>query len=106
MEELAREGITGGCTEKLHCPEENVTRAQMAVFLLKSKYGADYIPPAADGNVFSDVDKDYWAAGWIEELAVQGITAGCGNGKYCPNAAVTRAQMTVFLQRLFNLPLP
>jgi len=33
IERLAREGITGGCGPRNHCPDAPVTRAQMAVFL-------------------------------------------------------------------------
>ena len=43
-------------------------------------------------------------AGLLEQLAREGITAGCGNGKYCPNVTVTRDQMAVFLVRTFGLP--
>jgi len=45
----------------------------------------------------------HWAAGWIEQLAAEGITGGCGNGNYCPDDSVTRAQMAVFLVRAFGL---
>ncbi|KXK11833.1 MAG: hypothetical protein UZ14_CFX002002617, partial [Chloroflexi bacterium OLB14] len=27
----------------------------------------------------------HWAEDWIEQLAIEGITSGCGNGNYCPN---------------------
>jgi hypothetical protein len=75
----------------------------MAVFLLKGKHASSYIPPAATG-VFQDVPTDYWAARWIEQLAAEGITSGCGNGNYCPTTPVTRDQMAVFLVKNFNLP--
>ena len=58
---------------------------------------------AATG-VFSDVPLGYWADKWIEQLAVEGVTFGCGVGIYCPDADVTRAQMAVFLVKAFNLP--
>ena len=35
----------------------------------------------------------------IEWMAEAGITTGCGDGKYCPDAPVTRAQMATFLKR-------
>jgi hypothetical protein len=54
--------------------------------------------------VFDDVPMGYWAAAWIEALASEGITAGCGGGNYCPDAPVSRAQMAVFLDRTFRLP--
>ena len=50
-------------------------------------------------QTFSDVPPDYWAFSYIERLAASNITAGCGNGNYCPTNAVTRAQMAVFLER-------
>jgi parallel beta-helix repeat protein len=101
VEELANAGITTGCGNGKFCPDGVVTRDQMAVFLLKTK---GMTPPTATGTIFSDVPANHWAAAWIEELANQGITAGCGNGKFCPDNPVTRAQMAVFLVKMFNLP--
>jgi len=75
----------------------------MAIFLLRAKHGSNYVPPKATG-IFQDVPTDYWAADWIEALAAEGITAGCGNGNYCPDTPVARDQMAVFLVRTFNLP--
>jgi len=103
IKQLAAEGITGGCGPGVYCPDATVTRAQMAIFLLKAKHGSSYSPPAAAG-VFTDVPLDYWAAKWIEQLAAEGVTSGCGNGNYCPDSSVTRAQMAVFLVKAFNLP--
>ncbi len=97
VESLVHSGVTGGCGTELYCPSSPVTRAQMAVFLLKAKFGADHIPPPATGTVFADVPIDAFAAAWIEELAALQITGGCGGGNYCPNGLVTRAQMAVFL---------
>ena len=102
IEQLAADGITSGCGNGNYCPGDNVTRAQMAVFLLRAKYGSDYIPPDPTG-VFSDVPIGSFADRWIEQLAVEGITAGCGGGNYCPADPVTRAQMAVFLVRTFEL---
>jgi hypothetical protein len=105
IKELAAEGITGGCGNSNYCPEDPVTRDQMAVFLLRSKYGSSYSPPAVgSGTGFGDVPTDYWSAAWIKQLVTEGITAGCGNGNYCPSAPVSRAQMAVFLVRTFSLP--
>ncbi len=103
IKQLAAEGITGGCGSGNYCPDATVTRDQMAVFLLRAKYTSAYIPPSATG-VFTDVPVDYWAAPWIEQLASEGITGGCGIGNYCPNGPVTRSQMAVFLVRTFDLP--
>jgi hypothetical protein len=105
IKQLAAQGITTGCGNGNYCPENSVTRAQMAVFLLRSKHGPRYSPPAVGaGTGFGDVPPDYWAAAWIKQLVTEGITSGCGNGNYCPEAPVTRAQIAVFLVGTLNLP--
>ena len=105
IEALKNDGITSGCATGLYCPDSAVTRAQMAVFLLKAKYGSSYTPHVVGASTgFGDVAADYWAAAWIKQLAAESITGGCGGGLYCPDNPVTRAQMAVFLVRTFNLP--
>ncbi len=105
VEQLASDNITGGCGNGNYCPDNPVTRAQMAVFLLKAMHGSNYLPPAlGDSSGFGDVPTTYWAAAWVKQLAAEGITGGCGSGNYCPDQSVTRAQMAVFLVRAFNLP--
>ncbi len=106
IEQLAAEGITGGCGNGNYCPSTPVTRDQMAVFLLRSEHGSSYTPPTATGAVFGDIPSNFWAAAWVEQLSAEGITGGCGGGNYCPSTPVSRDQMAVFLQRTFNLPLP
>jgi len=102
IEQLSSDGITAGCGNNNYCPDAVVSRDQMAVFLLRAKHGSAYSPPAATG-VFGDVDLGHWAVHWIEQLAAEGITAGCGGGNYCPDADVTRDQMAVFLVKTFGL---
>ena len=104
IEQLANEGITTGCGGGNFCPEASVTRDQMAIFLLRSEHGSAYTPPVASGTMFADVPSSHWAAKWIEQLANEGITGGCGGGNYCPNVIVTRDQMAVFLVKAFGLP--
>jgi len=76
----------------------------MAVFLLRGVHGAAYKPPAQTGGVFGDVPLGAFLGDWIEELAAEGITSGCGGGNYCPVNAVTRGEMAAFLSRAFSLP--
>ncbi len=97
VEGLFHSGVTGGCGLGNYCPENSVTRGQMAVFLLKGKLGSGQLVPPATGTVFPDVPPSHPFAAWIESLAGFLITGGCGNGNYCPDTPVTRAQMAVFL---------
>ena len=96
IENLFHNGITGGCAGGNYCPGNSVTRAQMAVFLLKAEHGSGYAPPVCAG-IFPDVACPSTFANWIEQLHNEGITGGCGGGNYCPDNAVTRRQMAVFL---------
>jgi hypothetical protein len=105
IKQLASEGITAGCGNGNYCPEHPVSRAEMAVFLLRSKHGPDYAPPdVGDSTGFDDVSPTHWAAAWIKLLVAEGIATGCETGMYCPEDPVTRAQMAVFLVRTFGLP--
>ena len=98
---LVTHGVTAGCGGPDYCPTGPVTRAQMAVFLLRARFGGPaYTPPPCTGTVFADVP----CAGdpfdpWIEALASLNVTAGCGNGNYCPAAPILRQQMAVFLMK-------
>jgi hypothetical protein len=53
--------------------------------------------------VFSDVADSPFRTSilWLLEA---GITGGCGDGRFCPTAAVTREQMASFLSRALDLP--
>ena len=60
--------------------------------------------PAEAGAVppFSDIEGHPFEAD-IEWLRLEGLTTGCGDGRYCPNASVTRAEMASFLVRALEL---
>ena len=97
---LSGAGVTKGCNppwNDLYCPNTNVTRGQMAAFLVRAlgltdDGGGDHFVDD-NGSVFeSDIDK----------LATAGVTKGCNpptNNRFCPGSAVTRAQMAAFLHR-------
>jgi hypothetical protein len=100
--QLVAEGITGGCGGGNYCPTSPVLRRQMAVFLLKTEHGSSYAPPACAG-VFLDVPCPSQFADWIERLAAENITGGCGGNNYCPTATANRGQMATFVVKTFNL---
>jgi len=105
VEQLYEEGITKGCSASplMYCPNRDVSKASMALFLLRAKYGSSYTPPAATG-IFTDVDLSHWGADWIEKLYNDGITKGCSADPlmYCPDRAVSRAAMALFIVRTFG----
>ena len=76
----------------------------MAVFLLKAKHGSSYVPPVCSGD-FADVAcPGNPFADWIEQLAAEAITGGCGGPNYCPTQSVRRDQMAAFLYNTFQFP--
>lgn len=50
-------------------------------------------------DTFSDVPASAFYHDAVNAIYRAGITAGCNTGLYCPDQAVTRAQMAVFMQR-------
>jgi len=104
IEQLAADGITSGCVEGKFCPENPVTRAEMALFVGRAKHWPEAFEPLpASGGLFEDVPADRWGAAWVEQLAVEGITAGCKPRLFCPDDHVTRSQLALFLVRAFAL---
>ena len=100
IESIAADGITLGCNppfDDAFCPEEPVTRGQMAAFLDRT-FG---LPPASkdwfaddDGSPFEDD---------INRLAAAGVTVGCDVARYCPDRVVRRDEMAAFLARSLGL---
>jgi hypothetical protein len=104
IEAIYLHGITSGCAVNplRYCPADGVTRAQIAVMLLRAKYSASYAPPWPSSQRFTDVPSTHWAYAWIDKFAADGFTSGCGIGVYCPESVTTREQVTVFLLRARN----
>jgi hypothetical protein len=95
IETVLHQGVTSGCGDRLYCPTDPLTRAQLAVFLLVSKEGSGYAPPACvEGTErFADVPHFSPFCRWIEELARREIVGGCAAGLYCPDQPVSRQEM-------------
>jgi hypothetical protein len=107
IQKLWELGITTGCGTGLYCPEAEVTRGQMAAFIIRARFGPseEYRPPTA--ALFTDVPENYPFFLPIQKMKQIGITSGCSITQYCPSSPITRGQMAVFVMRgLFNLLLP
>jgi len=103
-------GITTGCAqddpntpenERRYCPEDYVTRSQMAAFIIRAKEGEPAQDYCGSGSPFSDVDANHWACKYIKRLYELGITTGCAQNplRYCPDTLVSRDQMATFIVR-------
>jgi lipoprotein-anchoring transpeptidase ErfK/SrfK len=99
IDRIADRGVTRGCDPEgtRFCPDEPVSRAQMASFLVR----ALDLPPSSR-DAFRD-DDGMSAEDDINALAAAGITSGCEDGRYCPARNVRRDQMATFLVAGFDL---
>ena len=103
IEWIAGEGITKGCnppTNDRYCPDDFVTRGQMAAFLVRALGYTD----DGGGDLFTDDDGSTFEND-IDKLGTAGVTKGCNpplNNQYCPDDLVTRGQMAAFLVRALN----
>lgn len=101
---LAEAGVTRGCDPPANenfCPDDPVTRGQMAAFLVR---GFGYTDSGA-GDLFVDDDNSVFE-GDIDRLGTAGVTRGCNpptNDRFCPEDVVLRDQMASFLGRALEL---
>jgi S-layer homology domain len=89
---LQATGITRGCGQDLFCPNDFVTRGQMAAFLDRA---LDL--PRGGPSGFVDDGGTFQQNIW--NLREAGITTGCASDRFCPDDFVTRGQMAAFLER-------
>lgn len=101
LDALAERGILEGteCAEGQICPDEPIKRSTMAVWLGRALTGSE--PTDTGASRFADVDAGDWTAPHIERFAELDVTLGCATEplRFCPDEAVTRAQMAAFLVR-------
>ncbi|RJP53339.1 MAG: peptidase S8 [Anaerolineaceae bacterium] len=109
IEAIWNAGYTSGCdiNPLRFCPDQPLTRAELAVFMLRGNFGADYVPPVAPWNTFiDDWSPGDWAEKWAEGMWLEGLTAGCQDPNeitpkmFCPWDLSTRDQISVFGLRM------
>jgi len=98
---LADWGVSRGCSPERFCPDDTLTRAQMASMISQI---LPTEPPGQSG--FSDVVPGSQHQEAIDRLAAAGIVKGCRTGRFCPNRSVTREQIASVLARGLQLPAP
>jgi hypothetical protein len=94
-------GITVGCGNNNYCPDEVVTRGQMAAFVIRALTGNRFRAPSTP--MFNDVPADHPFFRFIQAMGQRGVTVGVSSTPplYGPNNPVTREQMAAFLMRAF-----
>jgi hypothetical protein len=114
--------ITSGCSATGFCPNDSITREQLAVFIVRAAINAEVNPPTDNTlNVepplptqvsFSDVPATHQFYRYIEDLKKRGFSGGCGAAPpgglppFCPGDFVTRAQLATFVMKLLGIAAP
>ena len=96
IKNLKDEGWIVGVGNNEYKPFDTITRAQMAVFIVRAHEGVHFKPPAAIGFI-PDVDVSYWGAGWIEEAIRTGTMDTYEGGNFYPRNPATRADVAVLV---------
>jgi spore germination protein YaaH len=91
-------GIVTGTPAGRYEPDRSLTRAEAAVLLCRM-LGLSESPGAA---AFSDTGS-HWARGFINTAHQCGIARGTGDGRFFPNAHVTRQEMAALIERCMAL---
>lgn len=104
IQKLRELGLTSGCTATTYCPNDTVTRGQMAKFLITMRYGTNYTAGIPTVPYFNDVTVQHPFFSYIQELRQVAITTGTSSTPplYSPEDPVTRGQMATFILRNIN----
>jgi hypothetical protein len=105
IEELYQLDVTDGCAAAplRFCPDQPMRRAVVAMWILRALEPPGYLPPAASGDVFTDVAVNHPYAAWIEEAAARGFAPHCdAEERFCPDDPLTRSKAATWLVRAFT----
>ena len=77
VDQIQRAGLTNGCSlfPPLFCPDQTVTRGQMAVFVVRAAIGDNFSYPNLP--YFQDVNQNHPFFKYVQKLRELGITTGC-----------------------------
>ncbi|NLY92022.1 MAG: S-layer homology domain-containing protein [Firmicutes bacterium] len=98
IKNLMAEGILNGYPDGSFRPDQSITRAELAKILAVA-YGFN---PSGRKVQFSDTE-EHWAEEYIAALAKAEIITGYPDGKFKPEAPITRAEMVAMLTRLLKV---
>jgi hypothetical protein len=98
-------GVTTGCqqssdpTTRLFCPNDNVTREQIAAFIVRAVTGTTTPAIYNPTPYFTDVPTTNPFFPYIQKMEELGITTGCGTGLFCLTETIPRWEMAIFMVR-------
>ncbi|MBL8175978.1 MAG: SBBP repeat-containing protein [Bryobacterales bacterium] len=106
IQKMRELGYTAGCTATTYCPNDSVTRGQMAAFIVRTKMQRRFDQTITFPTIpyFTDVPPTDSFFGYIQKMKELGVTSGCTESTYCQWDTNTRGQMAVFVVRALLTP--
>ena len=100
VEYVAENGIMSGVSAREFAPNAGFSRAMLAQTL----YAMSGKPTVKAEGTFADVAANAWYADAVNWAAEKGYVSGVGDGKFAPDASITREQMALILYRYAGSP--
>ena len=100
VEYVAENGIMSGVSAREFAPNAGFSRAMLAQTL----YAMSGKPTVKVEGTFADVAANAWYADAVNWAAEKGYVSGVGDGKFAPDASITREQMALILYRYAGSP--
>ena len=100
--QLVNLGIISGYPDGLFRPDELLTRAQFAKIAVYMLGLEDEAQSLSGVSIFSDVDENHWASGYINCIAQKGIINGYPDGSFGAEDTINYAQAITILVRLLG----
>ena len=98
--DLVDRGITQGYGDGYFGENDNITRAQIAVMIVRARKD---LKPEGMKSEFTDVPNNYWATSEIAAAKKAGILDGYGDGRFGPDDNITRAQLSKMVANAFDI---
>lgn len=96
-------GLIADCANGAFCPGGVLTRADLAAGVARAM--AWNLQSAPTASAYSDIPADpkFWAFDAVQLASANGVIASCGEGRFCPDDAVTRGEMAIAVARILVL---
>jgi len=102
IEDFYKRGFTVGCGNNMFCPDNPVSRTELAFFLTKA---LKITPPVRTTQTYQDVPTTFWGHPYIEEVSLRKLMYRCAvkikGTAFCPTDNVTRQEVADALSGAF-----
>ena len=100
IEAATAAGITGGVGDGSFLPDQPITRAELAIMIVRARH---LVKPKSEATPFKDIDSDHWTYRELMIAKSYGIVSGESDNKFRPFDNATRAETASIIARMLYL---